>query len=89
MALIHFFFNLVIKIKFLKKLKSGNKDGNKASQKNDTPAKIMKENIDIIDGKGNQEYISAENTENAENTFQWFYNNFLKGKSWKESLLNR
>ena len=53
MALIHFFFNLVIKIKFLKKLKSGNKDGNKASQKNDTPAKIMKENIDIIDGKGN------------------------------------
>ena len=49
----------------------------------------MKENIDIIDGKGNQEYISAENTENAENTFQWFYNNFLKGKSWKESLLNR
>ena len=72
---------MVIKIKFLKKLKSGNKNGNKASQKNDTPTKIMKENIDIIDGKGNQEYISVENTENAENTFQWFYNNFLKGKS--------
>ena len=72
---------MFIKIKFLKKLKSGNKNGNKASQKNDTPTKIMKENIDIIDGKGNQEYISVENTENAENTFQWFYNNFLKGKS--------